>query len=638
MFWSILTCVLVLGLSRTGFSQFQDPQEELDLKVNQLLDLEYVDITLPYYGTLQGQKFRLVTPKLTYWRQKTFWAEQFFGIPYARPPVGEFRFQQPVHADPWSGLYKATYHRNACPQYSDYIETVLPEFDSRRIQEDCLYLNVYRPSKSTYDPLLPVMVFIHGGDWNYGTAEMYNATYISATKDVIVVTINYRLGALGFLSTEDQYSRGNYGLWDQVEALKWVQENIKHFGGNNRRVTLFGVGTGAASIGLLMLSPYTEGLFKRAILQSGTAVSPFAVIPENYSPREFARELGAYHNCPVTYSSYELVKCLKALPHTSIYTVNVEGNPDTGAWAPVVDGPGNGRFLKAYPLDLLNEGKFLNIDIINGVVRDERSYVLLPLPQVQYGVKPEVFIEEVREMVQERHYFGTDILANVSVYEYTNWSTPFNETSIRDQYIDLLTDRDFVAPMIQTNRYHSESGENNVFMYTFNYRSNRSVFPAWMGVPHTGEIPFLFGEPFNWASTRHNWTLDDRAVSDLMMTMWTNFAKYGNPTPVPGSVHEPPEYQEPSFPAEPWDYTDEEWFPYRAVKNETYLHIDVNCSVRTEYRNRKAAFWNILAPNLVPVSDKPPTWYYWSSCSLTSLSQTCVMLWICAVLFFTNIL
>ncbi|XP_077990702.1 acetylcholinesterase-like [Glandiceps talaboti] len=635
MYRLAFTCVFIFCLCQLAYSQFQDPQQERDLKTAQLLDLDYVEITLPYYGTLQGQKYRLVTPFLTYWREKQFWVEEFLGIPYARAPLGEFRYEQPVHANPWSGVYKATYHRNACPQYPDYIQAALPEFPSRKIQEDCLYLNVYRPSKTSYDTLLAVMVYIHDGGWNYGTAEMHNGTALAALKDVIVVTINYRLGALGFLCTEDQYARGNYGLWDQLEALKWVQENIKYFGGNNKRVTIFGGGTGGASVGLLILSPYSEGLFKRAILQSGTAVSPFAVIPASYSPNVFAKQLGAYYNCPVTYSSYELVNCLRSLPFSSIYTVPLAGAPDTGPWAPVVDGPGSGRFLHAYPLDLLKDGFFREVDIINGVVKDEKSHELLDIPGVQYGVQPDYFVQGVRSEVESRYYYGADVLANVSLYEYTNWSAPMDPLSIRQEYIDLLTDRDYVAPMIQTNRYHARS-EGNVFMYTFNHRANRSMFPAWMGVPHGSEVPYVFGEPFNTAFKTQNWTNTDRAMSDRIMTMWANFAKYGNPTPVPGSVHEPPKYQEPAYPAQPWDYVDIEWFPYITQYNESYLHIHLNStSIEKEYRNRKSAFWNVMMPNLVPASTaviKQPD-YYWSSSSALAISRFSSVCLLCSILY-----
>ncbi|XP_006811307.1 acetylcholinesterase-like [Saccoglossus kowalevskii] len=639
-----LFCV-VLSLSLFHGATSQNPRlnediiggpnaDERRMSDSLYLGLEYVEITLPYYGVLQGRKFRLVTPWLTYVREKIFWAEQFLGIPFARPPVGELRFQRPVHADPWQGVYSATYHRSACPQTLTYIQTVLPDFDSRKIQEDCLYLNVYRPSRELgiYDPLLPVMVYFHGGDWDYGTAEMYNGTFMSATRDVIVVTTNYRLGALGFLCTEDEYSLGNYGLWDQLEALKWVQENIQHFGGDSRRVTVFGGGAGGASVGLSLMSPSSEGLFERAIMQSGTAVSPFAVILPPYKPKDSAVQLGEAFNCPTTYSSYELVECLKSLPYSNIYLADIQGSPDAGAWAPVIDGPGNGRYLPGNPYDLLVGGHFREVDIINGIVKEERSYKLLDIPGVHYGVRHEYFMMGVHDEVSQRHIFGVDTLTNISVFEYTNWTMPLDETSIRDQYIDMLTDRDFVAPMIQTNRYHDQSSAY-VFMYTFNYTGEVSPFPAWMGVPHGGELPYVFGEPMSMGLQRQNWTNDDRTVSDLMMTMWSNFAKYGNPTPMIGSVSNPPAYQEPEYPADEWDYVDLEWYPYKFIDNETYIHIDINSTMRKDYRLRKTAFWNILIPNLGETPSSIRDRYYYHSIASFNIPNIFITICFCVTVF-----
>ncbi|XP_070550993.1 cocaine esterase-like [Ptychodera flava] len=186
----------------------------------------------------------------------------FMGIPYAEPPVGDLRFRPPQPKAPWLGIYNATEVGFACIQRK--AANPFPEAQS----EDCLYLNVYSPVTNSTN--LPVMVWIHGGGFSRGSATndgMYDGTALAAIGDVIVVSLNYRLFALGFFSTGDEHAPGNYGLLDQLAALKWVQRNIAAFGGDADRVTVFGESAGAISVDYLLLSPMSDGLFHRAILQ-----------------------------------------------------------------------------------------------------------------------------------------------------------------------------------------------------------------------------------------------------------------------------------------------------------------------------------------------------------------------------------
>nr|XP_002730994.1 PREDICTED: carboxylesterase 3B-like [Saccoglossus kowalevskii] len=186
----------------------------------------------------------------------------FKGIPYAEPPVGDLRFAPPKPKTPWQGEYDAADYGASCPQIT--MEIVPPE---KLQDEDCLFLNVFVPQPRTVKAA--VMIWIHGGGFMIGSgSHMYDATALVALNDVIVVTLNYRVGAFGFLSTGDDVLPGNNGLLDQIEALRWVQNNIAAFGGDPDCVTIFGESAGAMSAHLLVLSPLANGLFHRAIMQA----------------------------------------------------------------------------------------------------------------------------------------------------------------------------------------------------------------------------------------------------------------------------------------------------------------------------------------------------------------------------------
>ncbi|NWH33333.1 NLGNX protein, partial [Chloropsis hardwickii] len=200
--------------------------------------------------------------------------EQYLGVPYASPPTGERRFQPPEPPSSWTGVRNATQFAAVCPQYLDersLLNDMLPVWFTANLDtvvtyvqdqnEDCLYLNIYVPTEDGKYPnsKKPVMVYIHGGSYMEGTGNMIDGSILASYGNVIVVTINYRLGVLGFLSTGDQAAKGNYGLLDQIQALRWIEENIGSFGGDPKRVTIFGSGAGASCVSLLTLSHYSEG-------------------------------------------------------------------------------------------------------------------------------------------------------------------------------------------------------------------------------------------------------------------------------------------------------------------------------------------------------------------------------------------
>lgn len=211
----------------------------------------------------------------------------FRGIPYAKPPIGKLRFRAPLPHPGWTGILNATEHGKNCP--SDFI------LGGINFGENCLTLNVYTKSLTNQ---LPVMMYIHGGAFFSGSGNklIYGPDYF-VDENVIIVTINYRLGALGFLSTFDNNAPGNYGLKDAVLALKWIRNNIERFGGDPENVTIFGESAGGAFVHYLMLSPAARGLYVRAISQSGSALCPWAFQPKpKSSTYRLAKRLGLKWN------------------------------------------------------------------------------------------------------------------------------------------------------------------------------------------------------------------------------------------------------------------------------------------------------------------------------------------------------
>ncbi|EEC17332.1 acetylcholinesterase/butyrylcholinesterase, putative, partial [Ixodes scapularis] len=203
--------------------------------------------------------------------------DAFLGIPYAQPPVGDLRFRKPVPISPWKGTYNASSKPKPCWQLKlRFVENQTIDYSSA--SEDCLYLNVWRPSCTSTmscEKKKSVIVFIHGGAFQWGDSSLfiYDAANFVALSDVVYVTFNYRLSILGFLSSDTPELPGNMGLWDQNLVLRWVKRNIGNFGGDANDITIDGQSAGGISAGLHAISPHSQGLFKRVIMSSGTSLS-----------------------------------------------------------------------------------------------------------------------------------------------------------------------------------------------------------------------------------------------------------------------------------------------------------------------------------------------------------------------------
>ncbi|XP_030376734.1 esterase E4 isoform X2 [Scaptodrosophila lebanonensis] len=296
---------------------------------------------------------------MTTFRDKTIYA--FRGIPYAQPPVEELRFMPPEPVQPWGDdvVLKATSDSLVCPQ------TGLTIFMS----EDCLKINVFTKS---FDTLLPVIVYIHGGANVLGSGHsIYEAgpQYL-LDQDVVFVAFNYRLGALGFLSTGAATDfKGNYGFLDQQMALGWVQSHISTFGGDSQKVTILGMSAGSMAVSLHLTSPLSEGLFHRAILMSGSATNHFD-IDNIFWTRKLAREVG----CPM-YDPTDVVGCLRNISWKRIVEVCSTWEPYqfiNMKWNYEIDG----RFLPTYPTDIIASGAFNRVPLLVSFAANELDYTV----------------------------------------------------------------------------------------------------------------------------------------------------------------------------------------------------------------------------------------------------------------------
>ncbi|XP_046695790.1 LOW QUALITY PROTEIN: neuroligin 4 X-linked b [Silurus meridionalis] len=529
--------------------------------------------------------------------------EQYLGVPYAMPPTGERRFQAPEPPNSWSGIRNATQFASVCPQFLEdrfLLSDMLPVWFTANLDtvatyvqdqsEDCLYLNIYVPTEEDVsgddeDVLKPVMVYIHGGSYVEGTANVIDGSVLASYGDVIVVTINYRLGVLGFLSTGDQAAKGNYGLLDQIQALRWVKENIQAFNGDPRRVTIFGSGAGASCVSLLTLSHYSEDLFQKAIIQSGTALSSWAI---NYQPAKYARMLAEKVGCNED-DSMEVIQCLQNKNYKELIEQNITPAKYHIAFGPVIDGD----VVPDDPQILMEQGEFLNYDIMLGVNQGEGYKFVDGIVDSEDGVAGNDFEFAVSDFVDNLYGYPErkDTLRETIKFMYTDWADKENPETRRKTLVALFTDHQWVAPAVATADLHAQYGSPTYF-YAFYHHCQSEMKPAWADSAHGDELPYVFGIPMIGPTDLFscNFSKNDVMLSAVVMTYWTNFAKTGDPNqPVPQDtkfIH-----------TKPNRFEEVAWSKYNP-KDQLYLHIGLKPRVRDHYRATKVAFWLELVPHL----------------------------------------
>jgi len=447
----------------------------------------------------------------------------FKGIPYAQPPVKELRFKDPLEAKHFE-LFAASADGNLCPQFD--ISNSDPMGD-----EDCLNLNVYTPRVDSKKRA--VMVYFHGGAYimGGGSSQFFKPNHI-LLEDIVVVTFNSRLGALGFLSTSDGSATGNQGLKDQIMVLKWVKENIAKFGGNPDRVTLMGEDSGAASISIMAMSPLAKGLFHGAIMLSGNALCDQYI---QLNPSEASTDLATRMECN-TETGADVIKCLEKKTQQEI----VKASQDMymfwsyPRWfAPIVDG----TVLPDTPENLLQAGKFAKVPFMVGQTKDEgAAFYRLTLNAFNNGQYDDNFVVDkvprllpvvsnfdsklypIARQVQKRYFANTDMES---------------EDEFRPKYVNFLTDLLYTRCV---DRFAKVLSSHSVptYQYSFEYRGQYSIVNLQgeqvdMGVAHGDDLQYVFqgiwGEDLEMSKS------DTKFSKNIFVPLLANFAKTSVPTP-----------------------------------------------------------------------------------------------------------
>jgi para-nitrobenzyl esterase len=452
------------------------------------------------------------------------------GIPYAAPPVGDLRWRAPEPAAKWQGVRMADRFGAPCIQSNKAIEN-----QPIKQSEDCLYLNVWTPAKDASDRL-PVMFWIHGGGFTAGATleRLYHGEQL-AKKGVVVVTIGYRLGVMGFLahpglSAENpRHVSGNYGMLDMIAGLRWVQRNIAAFGGDSKRVTIFGESAGGAAVSILCASPLAKGLFQGAISQSGgffappvrsSAGGPMAVrllSDAEQAGQAWAATLGAS-----TIADLRKLPAEKVLASATPPGRGETVPPGRGATTPsagrAATSPPAARAATSPVVDewviaddqyrLYESGRYNDTPILVGYNSDEGATIGAPQ-------SPESYLEGVRQR------YGPYAEKLIALY-------PAGEGKVAKTARDLSRDVSFGWATWTWVRLQTKTGKSKAFLYYFDqhpdYPPDSPRF-GW-GAPHAAECPFVFQHLDLRPNER---TPEDQALSETIVTYWTNFAKRGDP-------------------------------------------------------------------------------------------------------------
>lgn len=418
-------------------------------------------------------------------------------IPYAEPPVGDLRWKAPVAKGKWQGVYKADKWGDRPPQPIDPNQNG----GDLGMSEDCLYLSVETPAKSK-DERLPVFVMIHGGAFLTGSYSGLQESFVR--NGIVYVSIEYRLGALGFMchpqlakESEDGIS-GNYGIQDQIMALQWIHDNIAAFGGDPGKVTIAGESAGGISVSILCASPQCKGLFRAAISESGGSFWPVAeqrggntgMLTDKtarQSGLDFQKRLGR--------------KSIKALRKVAAQTL-VDSTKMEAFW-PVVDG----KFILDDQYKLYEKGEYNDVDVLIGTNSDEGSMFSYSMP-----------VDAYKARIRQTYGDWADKLLELYPAD--------NEEEVYFSMSDVFRDGSFAWGTYAWANLQRRTGKGRVYMYYFDQDSENTILRSRKGgASHVAEMPFVYGYEYNGGRM----TATERHMQQIMERYWINFTKTGDP-------------------------------------------------------------------------------------------------------------
>jgi len=488
-------------------------------------------LEVPGYATVEGDIHS------SYHTERPF--NRFRGLYYGAKPNASTRFLPPVPFTPNPNeIYNATNEPEICTQWDGFGGS-----------EDCLLLNIGTPKlpgnasdpNTSYDNLLPVIFWVHGGAFSVGEAPTYSIDkYMD--RDVVLVSVQYRLGPFGFMSLNTDEIPGNAGIFDQIEALRWVNKFIKYFGGDPDCVTIAGQSAGSASVSALMLAPQARGLFHRVIGQSGSILNPWAI---DRDPVGHAMRIARLAGCPAEpYSA--LLFCLRNVPYNALTLAYAifgqaelyDGLVPFGGSTPVIQVAGAERVLEREPIEMMESGDYnTDVPILFGTTKQEGVLVLGVMYYgflIRHGlIHNETYLANnaVPDFLKALGIADeTGELAEALTEKFFDGLEMGNFRSMIPGMIDLGTVLFFKETCHQKVITHSKFNPNSYFYYfTYDGRFSlcRAITPpgAHHGVCHGDDLIYMFDYP----TFGHNET--EAVMSEQMLDVWTTFAKYGNPTP-----------------------------------------------------------------------------------------------------------
>jgi len=429
----------------------------------------------------------------------------FKGIPYAEPPVGKRRWMPPEPPRPWQGTRKALVFGAIAPQVIRYTE----ELASQELQsEDCLFLNIWTPGLD--DARRPVMFWIHGGGFQSGSGSLplFRGNLLAKRGDIVVVTINYRIGVLGFLNLYEVTggkipASGNEGLLDQIMALKWVKDNISRFGGDPDNVTIFGESAGSMSSSLLLTLDQARGLFHKAIMQSGSTNVVRSLESVVKMSEAFLAELGINKNDTESLRSVSADRILSAQAQIASRAGSVT------PVEPLVDG----RIIFGNPLDKIRAGSALKIPVICGATLEETRMFLIMEPRAR-KIDEAGLIKMVQHFIPE-----TRAAALIDTYRRIRASRGMS-TDPYDLLVAIQTDCMFRVPAIRVAEAQSQNRQK-AYNYIFTWQA------PLLGAYHSLELGFVFG---NLLPDVHGTGPVVERLSRQIQDAWTTFARTGDPS------------------------------------------------------------------------------------------------------------
>uniref|UniRef100_A0A3B3BZI5 Carboxylic ester hydrolase n=1 Tax=Oryzias melastigma TaxID=30732 RepID=A0A3B3BZI5_ORYME len=452
-------------------------------------------------------------------------AHAFLGVPFAKPPVGpSLRLAAPQPVEGWNGMRDATKQPFMCIQSIEIVKDLLKQLGALLaeipdISEDCLYLNIYAPANRPQNARLPVMVWIHGGGFSLGSASMFDGSALAVYEDVIVVLIQYRLGVLGFLSTGDEHLPGNFGLLDQIEALKWVKEHISSFGGDPNSVTVFGESAGGVSVSLLLASPLAKGLIHGGIAQSGTAAMDLLVTDQ---PFQGLQAVANASGCSLE-STKKIAECMKNVDLDTL--ISFTNNLNLRLTINV-----DGHFLKKPVPEVYQKREVLNVPFMTGTTNHEAGWLLSNFfapPNWTEGLDREQIMNAVSMLYTDPK---DEYIRDLIVSEYTGNGE--DRIRNRDAFTEMLGDLFFTIPALKSVNAHRDAG---VPVYLYEYQHPPSFLkknrPSFVKCDHGDDIFSILGFCFTTTDVTINekCSPEEEEFSKIMMNYWGNFARTGSP-------------------------------------------------------------------------------------------------------------